>query len=357
MTPRSKAVLALASAIAILALLHGPGERAPAARSATLGRPVAVEKAGVAGFESVRDETAAKPLAPPAPVPVKLLRGEVAEYLKALYQKEQLAEELALEQRRYGKNYWQSEADGPALATLRAARQAMLARLASELNVRIDELCPDQPGDPVVLRALFDDDRPAPNLSFLSAESRQTFEHTLQSALADGTFDADAQRLLALAMPALPAEQAELYRKWNQPASAALRHQLIGFETSETEFTALLERSRAIASTGEAPNADVTLAVRLGAERYTEYLRLQDPAVQTALHELHRRGLPVQHAEWLATSRAAGSDALQQVWNDPTLPEPSKAERVEAVRRSYRDAINTQLSSTGAVADDNEWML
>lgn len=275
----------------------------------------------------------------PDPVPA---RRAVA-LLCTLYRREQLTRELAIEQRRYGRNYWDADADGRGLAALRTQRQAMLAELNAEANAVLADLFPGVTSEPIALGALFDDDRPGPNVTFLSGSTRARLEAELLAEWEKN--GAGTDRGMAVAERVLPSDEQELFRRWNAPAHAALREQLVGFAPNETEFLAIL---RANDGSEAATNA---LAATLGAGRFHEFLQTQDPAVRTARQELRRNGLPIAEAEWLATTRAQAVSAIAEVWRNAAIPDTAKPPRVAQLERTYSEAIGARLNGSSPSLD------
>ncbi len=262
--------------------------------------------------------------------------AEVVAYVTAIYRHEQLTRELDLEQRRYGNTYWQSDRDGAELARIRADRAALIAELGAEANaVLATELGPEA-GAAVTLTPFFDDDHPAPNLTYLSPRSREAFE---AEVLAVGANRREQFADIATATLS-PAELAQ-YHAWNDRASAALRTELVGFDASEAEFQAILHTDRSGEAVPEIVAAN--LATQLGAERYQQLVQLENPAMLTAVHDLNRAGLPLTFASWLATTRQNAMAAIQQVWQDNTLSDANKSDRVSALQRTYGQSISATL--------------
>jgi len=49
---------------------------------------------------------------------------------------------------------------------------------------------------------------------------------------------------------------------------------------------------------------------------------LKDPALQTALRDLQRLGLPLAEAEWLAATRTRAIADIREIWQSPALTTP-----------------------------------
>jgi hypothetical protein len=273
-------------------------------------------------------------------------RTEVVAYLQHVYRQEELARELELEQERFAAEYWQSDRSGPTLDQIRARRTEMIRLLSAEANAVLGSMCPDESGAPIELAPFFDDDHPAPNVRFLSPESRRTFVAAL---FASGP--ANSEQLTALAAQTLSGAEFDTFWKWNDRAAVALRSQLVGFEPTETEFLTLLNHNRAFDPSAD-DNGSNALAAALGPQRAAELRLLEAPDIQTAVHDLDRLGLPLSSAQWLADLRQQASAAIQQIWSDEALPSTLKAERVRELEQSYGQTIASKLGLQASTLDE-----
>jgi hypothetical protein len=272
-------------------------------------------------------------------------RAEAARFLAAQYRREQFTRELALEQQRYGAEYWDAEGDGPALARLARLQAATRAELEREANAILAELFPGETGDPLELPPIFDADRRGPNVSFLSGAARSAFEAAAEEA---GDFSPAALQRAA-ARTLVPAEL-ELYARWNDPAAAALRDRLAGFGATETEFLALWRGAATDGSMPAAPDAGDLPA--LAPARRAQLRALETPELRTAVHDLRRAGLPVNDAGWLALTRTQATTAIQAVWRDPAIAVDAKPVRVAQVEREFARAIALRLGAGGVALDE-----
>src|SRR5437870_635982 len=118
MTPRKKILLFACLVLAgVVVSERGPAWRAPS--SAIAFAPGRVDRPMRAPAEDRA--------APPREISPRLTRPEAAAYVRTLYRREQLARELALEQRRYGSNYWESPPGDFDPRQLQRDREALLA--------------------------------------------------------------------------------------------------------------------------------------------------------------------------------------------------------------------------------------
>lgn len=345
MTPRTKiALLGCALALTLATLTWRRAGNPP--ESSQIQRPAAAAQRGrdLRGRDRAVVE-ALRAKKPDAATPA-LTRGEAAQRVRSLYRQEQLTRELALEQRRYGRNYWDAPPGGVARQVQRE-RDAMLAELSAEATQVLRDFFPDEAGEPVVLEAFFNSDRPAPNLVFLPPGQRARFEAEL---LADAKGACDAQCLERIAERVLAADEVELYRRWNAPAAGVLRQQLVGFNPTEAEFAALLHARNSIATNAPEPEFS-ELAAALGAGRFAALQKLQEPALQTALGDLHRLGLPLEQAEWLAATRTRVATEIGEIWRSTIIGDLTKRERVAAAERAYGQAVAGQLGLPHATLD------
>ncbi len=315
-------------------------------------RPL-VEAQTSATLETASAESSAKaPVISSRPTAAPATRQAMAALVTARYRQEQLTRELDLEQRRYGRNYWDAECDGRALGALQQAREAMLRELSADANEVLNALFPDEAGEPIALTAFFGVDRAGPNVTFLSASSRERFEAALLAA--PGETVADAGRLTELAAQVLSPNEIDLYRQWNEPAAAALRNQLVGFAPTEAEFVAILRDAQSVANEEPASTGIAGLETQLGAARFGELLKVRDPATQTALHDLYRLGLPLDNAGWLAAAREQAIASIQEVWQSAAVPDATKSQQVAQLERAHAQAINAKLNLSGSSLDELE---
>lgn len=273
-------------------------------------------------------------------------RAEAAEYLQAYFSREQLRAELELEQLRYRGQYWETEPGLAGLQPVEARRGETIRRLTEEMNGLLADACPGESGEPLVLFPFFSLDRPAPNLAFLSGASREKMEEAMLAH--DGSLEAG--RLMEVAGRVLAAEELADYTRWNAPASAALRNRLAGFAADEGEFAAILQWQSAAGSDRES-EARLELGRRLGPARLAQWESQNDPAVSTALQDLHRLGRPLEQAAWLADFRRQAAGQLQETWRNPWLTDAQKQAQVGLVRNAFRDELAAQLDLPAADAD------
>lgn len=275
-------------------------------------------------------------------------RSEAAKYLQAYFSRELLRAEIELEQRRYRGQYWETEPGLAELQEVESRREETIRRLTAEMNGLLADACPGESGEPLVVTPFFSLDRPAPNLAFLSAASRQKMEEALLVLARDGSLEAD--RMMEIAGRSLSGAELVDYTNWNAPASAALRNRLAGFAAGEEEFGALLQWQTAAGSDRETA-ARLELERRIGSERLAEWETQNDPAVSTALQDLHRLGRPLAQAAWLADFRLQATAQLQQSWGNPWLTDAQKQAEVGLVRNAFRDELAAQLNLPVTDAD------
>ena len=302
---------------------------------------------------------ASKNIRTPVPAPARVAvvppaihpswsRAEAAKLLLGYYRREQLAQELELEQTRYGSHYWEPEPGVATLQDLQLRREDLLKRLGTEMNALLAEMAPGETGEALRLEPFFTIDRAAPNLGFLSAESRAK----MAGAIAAG--QVEPEKLLETAREILSENELQQYLSWNAPASSALRNRLVGFEAHENEFNAVLRWTQATDAGIGAAQARAELEQGLGAVRLAEFERLQEPVMKTAVLDLQRLGLPLDQAAMLASIRRQAVEHLQDVWSDPRVPDAQKGNRVSQVQAAYRLAIAAQLqlsTDDGAAAE------
>lgn len=355
MTTRHKAIILLGSAVLLLGLRWMARDSSgPSTFNGQLSATIAPQSPAEPPESEIVASVAPEPIATltsPAKLGVLATREEAAEWLKSAYRKEQLARELAFEQLRYGRHYWESEANGATLAQIQQARAALLRQLNAEANQVLAEAFPDEVGEPIILTEIFNDDHPGPNVSFLAPASHQQFEELAAAAIIDGPLDAG--RLLEIARQTLPAAQFEHYLAWNSPPAAALRHQLVGFASSEGEFQSILKANRSEEG-AEEPAARAVLERELGPNRYAEYRQLIEPSLRTAINDLHRLGLPIEHAGALAELRNQATGSMQHIWSSEALAEFTKAGEVSRVQSVFRGEIALRLSSNARSLDADD---
>jgi hypothetical protein len=277
--------------------------------------------------------------------PARWPRAEAAQYLAKYFAREQLGLELELEQARYHGQYWQAEPGLAELQQIETRRSEAIRRLTSEMNGLLAEMSPDESGAPLALLPFFSLDHPAPNLGFLSEASREKMEGLLLAR--DEAADTDP---MAAAAKILSGQELADYLRWNAPTSAALRNHLAGFNTSESEFAAILQWQEATGSDRET-TARANLARQIGPDRIAQLERLTDPAMHTAVQDLHRLGLPLDQAGWLADFRRAASAQLQQSWRDPRLTAAQSSAEVGVMRDAFRAELATQMKLLPDAAD------
>jgi hypothetical protein len=285
-------------------------------------------------------------------------RKEIVEGLQHCFRKEQVKIELGFEQLRYGEKYWQTELGEKQLLELDRVRVAQLTRLTGEMNAMLDELSEGELGETMTLAPIFDAGHAGPNVTFLSPESRASVEQLIAKHAQQGMVD--AARLLAEVEPLLTADEMAQYRQWNAPERVLLRSQLVGFDATENEFEAVAQWpgfvNQGNSEAGDGEQAELKLASRIGIQRLADLIRLRDPEVQTAVHDLHRLGLPLDQAESLAAFRSQGIGEIQQVWSDPVLPSPEKEERVRQLQQAYRARIAATFELSATSPDETDLM-
>jgi hypothetical protein len=264
-------------------------------------------------------------------------REEARKFLTDLYRTELLKRELDLEQQRYPEYYWQAERSGRELTKLQQAKADLVASLNAEANEVLRDLYPDAGDEPVELTAFFDADHAAPNLKFLSAENRALFEKTV---LASGQSKNPVVTMGCLFGGDLA------YLKWNMPQSVALRERLAAINPTQAEFDALLLLGSTPVS--EAP----WLIYDFGLARYLELRKWSEPGMDTAVRDLRRLSLPLEHAEWLAATRARAAGSIQEIWRSAAISDAEKRARVAQLERTFGLEIATRLALLGASLDE-----
>jgi len=274
-------------------------------------------------------------------------RQDIIDGILAVYRKTQLSRELDLAQQRYGTDYWKPDHNGAELAALRERRDALLRDLSDEGNRAIASYFPNQAVEPVTLRPLFDDDHPAPNITYLSPDSRERFEAALLRQP-----ELDRQKADEIARETLSAEELEWYHRWNDRNAAALRNELVGFDANEREFNALLQQNRVAGETGESYGSGFALEGQIGHDRLMQLETLRSPAMHTAIQDLNHAGLPLDSAAWLASTRQRAIADIQQIWQNATLSDAAKAQQVSAVQRQYGQQIDARLGRRGSTLEE-----
>lgn len=278
-------------------------------------------------------------------------RAEIARLLTTYFRREQVEAELALEQTRYGRGHWQTELGGKHLLALEQTRVALVTRLQAEANELLDEMSGGDTGPALALTPLFGPERAGPNVAFLSAASRARLADLIAERAAGG--GVDAAGLLTDARSFLPPDELAQYARWNAPEAALLRKQLVGFDAREEEFAAIARWSNFVnqgnSATADDRRAELALADQIGVARLAELFHLRDPEMQTAVHDLHRLGLPLDRAEWLAACRAQGARELSALWSDPILPSAAKEEQVRELQQAYRARIAATLALSSTI--------
>jgi hypothetical protein len=203
------------------------------------------------------------------------------------------------------------------------------------------------------LTAIFSAEHAGPNLAFLSPAQRERFEAEILAD--DGGHGADDPgRLGAIAARVLPPDKVDLFHRWNDPAAAALRAQLVGFNPSEDEFIAIRGEMQSLAAEGETTEPAGHLEIALGSARFAELQKLLEPALHTAINDLQRLGLPLAEAPWLAETRARATADLGEIWRSTTLTDAMKRDRVTQTERFYGQAIAAKLGLPAAALDGIE---
>jgi len=282
------------------------------------------------------------------PALIGMDRAEIVRALRSSFRRDQIGVELAIEQRRYGRDYWQTEKDGRQLRELDRVRSVQLDRLAREMNALLGQLCGDAAGESMTLAPIFDSAHPGPNLSFLSAESRAKVEELIAEQWMEDI--SDSAGLLSKIETVLTGTEMAHYREWNSPEHARLRNQLVGFNATKNEFNAIAQWPGFV-NQGNSPSGDdepamIRLAAEIGVQRVADLIRLRDPEIQTAVHDLHRLGLPVDQAESLAALRSQGIGEIEQTWMDPAVSPAMKELRVRQLLDDYR----TRIAATFQIA-------
>lgn len=277
--------------------------------------------------------------------PTRWSRAEAVKYLSHYFSKEQLGLELKLEQVRYGGQYWEAEPGFAELQSIEVRRMEMIGRLTAELNAMLKEMCPTETGEPLALVPFFSLDRPAPNLAFLGDASRERMEAALlvrgETAWTDPLFTASQ---------ILSGQELVDYTRWNAPSAAALRNRLAGFAVNEEEFSAILQWQETAGSDREA-EARTELAGRIGSARLAQLDQLNDPGMHTALQDLHRLGLPLDQADWVADFRRQAVVQLQQAWGKPELTAMQKQQEVAVLLSAFGAELATQMKLPPRTAD------
>lgn len=272
-----------------------------------------------------------------------------ASALHAAFRRELLRAEVELEQVRYGPHFWDAPLP-PASAEIEARRAELARQLNAAIRAHLLAEFPEADVAPPTVEPFFDPDHPAPNLAFLSADSRERVLARIAALPADASRAPAA--LLALAEETLSGAELADYRHWNEPEARAVRAQLAGFAPDQPEFAAIRAWQAAHAGGGEAN--DAWLASQLGAARYAEFKRHLSPDVQTALRDAERLGLTLTEVDWLADYRREFVAQLQVAWNDATLLEPQRSARVAQLHASARAAICVRLGLSPLLAREIE---
>jgi len=93
------------------------------------------------------------------------------------------------------------------------------------------------------------------------------------------------------------------------------------------------------------------LAKSIGPGRLAQLDRLTDPAIHTAVQDLHRLGLPLEAAGWLADFRLEAAAQLQQSWRNPRMTAAQKQEEVGMMRNAFRTELAAQMKLPPETAD------
>ena len=282
-------------------------------------------------------------------------RGKIAQELRASFRRDQVRMELVIQQRRYGRDYWQTEASEKQLRELDRIQSMQLRGLAREMNELLDGLCGDKSDEIITLAPIFDASHPGPNIGFLSPESRAKVEELIAEQSLHGL--PDAAELLTKMETVLSGKELVQYRQWNSPDHGLLRNQLVGFNATEGEFNAIAQWPGFVNQGNSSTDDDqvmLELADRIGVQRLADLIRLRDPEIQTAVHDLHRLGLPLDQAEALAALRGQGVSEIEQTWTDPTVPSAMKELRVRQLLGDYRARIAATFQIAANSTDQNE---
>jgi hypothetical protein len=314
-------------------------DRGSAAAAAAMSAP--------AGTAPADDVAVVAPAVDRPPAPVPATRAEAASMLRTLYRREQFTRELALEQQRYGAHYWSAEHAGAELGALQRAKAELARELSAEAEAVLRDLFPGETGEGIALSPIFDADHPGPQVACLTEAARAR----LEAAFVEQAAAVDTGTLLELAQRVLTPEELELYRRWNDPAAAALRQRLAGFAATEAEFQALLADARLAPEETPAERA-TRLAAELGPRRAAQLAEWEEPALRTAAADLQRRGLSLENARWLAATRAQAQAAIQNTWADARLDLAAREQRVAQIGHTYAQAIAAQLALPAAALDE-----
>lgn len=282
--------------------------------------------------------------------PKKWSRAEAAKYLTAYFTREQLTRELALEQSRYGPQYWDSEMGVAALRELQARREETTKRLSTEMNDILTAMCPGEAGERLTLKPFFSLDQAGPNLGFLSPASREALTEAILSFAQDEPIDAG--KLQEAASKVLAGDELEQYNQWNAPAAAALRNRLVGFEADETEFKAIQHWQRELGLERDPAITRTELARQIGVDRLAQFERLEEPVMRTAVQDLHRLGLPLDQAAWLSDFRTRAVAHIQKLWGDAALTDTQREALVKQVQSAYRVELTAQLGMSDSALNE-----
>ena len=293
--------------------------------------------------EPRRPGTADSALPLPAQTKVqKWTSAEARQYLQAYYRSELLDRELELEQQRYAGKYWQTAPASGGEQDRSLQKTQLTARLQSEANEVFAGMCPGEPAPQLELAPFFNEDRPGPNLSTLTANSREEFKKVLLLLAPDEPLDPIL--LMDVAESVLSAGELAKYVRWNAPAASALRTRLAGHETNEKEFLALLDWQASLGTDTEG-DAKAKLLRNVGPESMVQLEEQMEPTFQTAAQDLRRSGLPLNLAPWLADFRDQAAAKFQLVWADEQLSGAQKEERVRQVQSALRSELRAHLGS------------
>lgn len=344
LSPTLRRFLTLILFVAVLAVVWLSVRWRHPAQTPTFATSTALHHADSATSARAQAPTPSAVARPPT---ASASRQDIIDGVLAVYRKTQLNRELELEQQRYGTDYWKPDRNGAELAALRTRREAMLRQLSEEANRAIAAYFPNESVEPITLRPMFNDDEPAPNVTYLSPTARARFEEALLRLP-----DIDRRKADEQALQVLSGSDLEWYHRWNDRNAVALREQLLGFDPTEREFNALLQQNRVLGEAGDSYGGGFALEGQLGRERLAQLEALSSPAMHTALQDLNRAGLALANAEWLAATRQRAATEIQQVWQDTTLSDPAKAQQVSALQRQYGAAIDARLGRRGSTLEE-----
>jgi hypothetical protein len=274
------------------------------------------------------------------------VRRRVTDQLRDSFHCQQYRAEQALGQLCYPAHYWETMPGAETLFAIEKARWVALRKLDRELDRRLKALFGPEAETVPLRRPLFGPDNFSPKLDFLTAATRENMERELIAVDPRGQISAN-DRLME-AERVLSGEDYALFAKWNSPTAMSLRIQLTGFKPTAVEFDAIYSWREAAASEDvwdddARDDAWQQLSVALGAERVAEFQRTEDPNYQSAVQDLRRIGLSLDHAETLVTLRQKAADVIDAIWRDPKLSKAKKPGVVDEARQMFRHRLANVL--------------